>query len=129
MLSPCLPLAADEGAAMAVCGSPGWAGHGPASALLLGTGREGEGQEWQLSRTNNCHLHPCPSLLQWPQTLSKSHSYHKQTQESSPPPTAPSLPSQPWDTFCLAALHVVLKTNIAGLGFGWFFLGGGVGCN
>lgn len=45
MLSPPLPLATDEGVAMAGLWQQGWAGHGLASALLLGMiAREGEGR-------------------------------------------------------------------------------------
>lgn len=45
MLSPPLPLDADEDVAMAGLWQQGWAGHGLASALSLGMrAREGEGR-------------------------------------------------------------------------------------
>ena len=46
---------------------------------------KGEGGSSAGQITGPSHLHPCPSLLQWPQPLSKSHSYHEQTRESSSP--------------------------------------------
>lgn len=63
------------------------------------------------------HLHPGLHLLQQLSSLAKASLTMSKTQESSSP-ALPILALQPWDDSHLAALHVVLKTNVVGLGFG-----------